>query len=306
MHLLAAEMKYAARGVECAFGIASVKHQLKLNTHDVVHELAQDRRSTMYVVSDILTLNRPDRATVLALLQQTECVSVVLCQQAWCCPQSVPHVEIHPPYTEEIECHLWWIVCEEGLSISDECVRTLAAMGDVNYAVNCLQTMSFFEKDSNEIDDYQFALRVHEKLAFKDISTTADFAEMMSVADTCHACHVMQTKAQLYNAIVHHHLTTSPYELDHHNAVSGNVNAKHAQMKNRLAQMRQVCEDACVLLDMNWQLAARIYKHYIRQESSTNGDAAWRTGVLPRALYLFAKQVCSISEARAIKKYLKV
>jgi hypothetical protein len=305
VELVLTSLGYMCMEVNCSLGINAVTKQLQSNTYDVLRELNGHRTNSAYVVIDIVTLNRTERSTLIAMLRKVGCVSIISCRDP---VLALPSVHFQQPTAEQIELHLWWIVFEECLDVTESYVQTLAQSGDVSNAVVTLQANSVFTRDSVGHDAYNYVLCLHETMPYETIDMATNFVDTLSMTDILDHAHMLETRASLLESAAVYAsamLSDSAKVKDKHSYM-----ARNAQIQHRIKQLRLVCESLGVQFDENIDIISYIVKTRLLRERSACGagdmDLGWRAELPKRALYLLAKKTCKISEARILKNFLSV
>ena len=291
--IIVKDMGMTAKHLSCSSGFAEVTKVLKANMKNVLFALQQIKTNVVYVIKEFDSLNRSDKASMVKLLMEVKHAHSIVISPVSI--SSLMCVHFTRPSNDEILKHLYWIVCEENIDISDDRLIHISSFQDVRTCINAIQGPHIFDRDNYLVEPYLTCLYTHETMkgSLNDVSTMLDLLCDMDL------CEFKPTRGWFAEV-------TAEFCTKHFDVGTKQTHiARNAQICNRTKQL----SDACNIIEINvkeMDLYATLFKSYMLNGSMRPfPESDPNYSKKNRSIYVISKRQCKISETKILKSILK-
>lgn len=293
IRLLLRGMKFTIREITCSNGFTDVASALTANTDHVLDSLCECQTRVAYILRDINTFNKPQRAVLMSLLRKIDgCHAILIHHQSKLANITPPHIiSFVPPEEHDLVNLLWWVVYEENLCVTDEYITSLAKFCNVRSALTALQARTTSSCDIASMDEYTYAHVTHETLRCAQMADVAHFLDAMSL-------HLMTMGTDMFvqgaGAFARSRFGVPGFKTT--------SSAHHAQVCNRASQLRSASRDIglqCVAEDMD------LATHILRSNILSGAPLPGMTETEAQAMYVLTRRNTPTAKCRILKRRLR-
>mgnify|MGYP001238426082 CR=1 FL=1 len=291
--IIVKDMGMTAKYLSCSSGFTEVIKVLQANMKNVLFALQQIKTNVVYIMKDFDALNRSDKITMIKSFMEVKHAHCIVISPNII--SSVVCVHFTRPSNDEILEHLYWIVCEENIDISDHRLRHISSFQDVRTCINAVEGPHIFDRDKSRVEPYLTCLYTHETLkgSLQDVST------MLDLLCDIELCEFKPTRE--WFAEVTSEFCTKNFNV----GTKQTYIARKAQVCNRTKQL----SDACHSIQINVQdmdSYATLFKTYILNGSMRSvPESVPNHAKKNRSIYVISKRQCKTSETKTLKSILK-
>ena len=291
--IIVKDMGMTAKYLSCSSGFAEISKVLKANMKNVLFALQQIKTNIIYIIKDFESLNRSDKAALAKLLMELIHSHCIVISRSII--SSLTCVDFNRPSNHEILEHLYWIVCEENIDISDDRLLHISSFQDVRTCINAIEGFHIFDRDITGVDPYLTCLYTHEfmKGSLDNVTTLLD---LLCDIDLCEFKYTREWFAEVASEFCTKYFDVGSKQT---------YIARHAQICNRTKQLSEAYNSiGANKIEMN--LYSMLFKHHI-----INGNIHAFPQSDPnhskknRSIYMISKQQCKISETKILKSILR-
>jgi replication-associated recombination protein RarA len=291
--LIVKDMGMTAKHLSCSSGFTDVTKVLKTNLKNVLFALQQIKTNIVYIIKDFDALNRSDKVTIVKLLIEIKHAHSIVISPVSI--SSVMCVHFTRPSNNEILKHLYWIVCEENIDISDDRLQQVSSFQDVRTCINAIESPHICDRDAYIVEPYLTCLYTHETMkgSLNDVSTMLDLLCDMDSAEF--------KPTREWFAEVTSEFCTAHFDV----GTKQTYIARNAQICNRTRQLSDACNNINInVKDMD--LYATLMKLCILNGSIRPFPESHPNYLKKnRSIYIIAKRQCKVSESKMLKSILK-
>ena len=287
------DMGMTAKHLSCSSGFTEVTKVLKANMKNVLFALQKIKTNIVYIIKDFDSLNRSDKAAMIKLLMEVKHAHSVIISPNFI--SSLACVHFTRPSNDEILKHLYWIVCEENIDISDDRLIHISSFQDVRTCINALEGPHIFDRDRSLTEPYLTCLYTHETMkgSLNDATTMLD---LLCDMDLCECKPTREWFAEVTSEFCTKHFDVG---------IKQTYIARNAQICNRTKQLSDAC-NSINITTQEMDLYAMLFKNYILNGSMRPfPESDLNYSKKNRSIYVISKRQCKISENKILKSILK-